>query len=69
MWKKGTSPRNVFTYLGAFCTLKPPMLGFEIGFANLRKLGSPLAINLAWMQDDAVAGGDPCEFDAKSPVE
>ncbi len=36
MWKKGTSPRNIFIYLGAFCTLKLPMLGFEIGFLGLK---------------------------------
>jgi uncharacterized membrane protein YraQ (UPF0718 family) len=36
MWKKGTSPRNVFIYLGAFCTLKLPMLGFEIGFLGIK---------------------------------
>ena len=36
MWKKGTSPRNIFIYLGAFCTLKLPMLGFEIGFLGIK---------------------------------
>mgnify|MGYP000844668415 CR=1 FL=1 len=36
MWKKGTSARNIFIYLGAFCTLKLPMLGFEIGFLGLK---------------------------------
>jgi uncharacterized membrane protein YraQ (UPF0718 family) len=36
MWNKGTSPRNIFIYLGAFCTLKLPMLGFEIGFLGLK---------------------------------
>ena len=32
LWKKGTSVRNIFIYLGAFCTIKIPMLTFEIGF-------------------------------------
>ncbi len=32
LWKKGASIRNIFIYLGAFCTLKIPMLTFEIGF-------------------------------------
>lgn len=35
MWQKGTSPRNIFIYLGAFTTLKLPMLGFEVGFLGL----------------------------------
>jgi len=36
LWKKGTSVRNVFIYLGAFTTLKIPMLSFEIGFLGLK---------------------------------
>lgn len=32
LWKKGASIRNIFIYLGAFCTLKIPMITFEIGF-------------------------------------
>jgi uncharacterized membrane protein YraQ (UPF0718 family) len=32
LWKKGASIRNIFIYLGAFATLKIPMLTFEIGF-------------------------------------
>lgn len=36
MWKKGTSPRNIFVYLGAFSTVKLPMLGIEIGFLGLK---------------------------------
>lgn len=36
MWKKGTSVRNIFIYLGAFTTMKLPMLGFEIGFLGLK---------------------------------
>ena len=36
MWKKGTAVRNIFIYLGAFTTLKIPMLGFEIGFLGLK---------------------------------
>jgi uncharacterized membrane protein YraQ (UPF0718 family) len=32
LWKKGASIRNIFIYLGAFCTIKIPMLTFEIGF-------------------------------------
>jgi uncharacterized membrane protein YraQ (UPF0718 family) len=36
LWKKGCSIRNVFVYLGAFSTLKIPMLAFEIGFLGLK---------------------------------
>lgn len=36
LWKKGCSARNIFIYLGAFSTLKIPMLSFEIGFVGLK---------------------------------
>jgi uncharacterized membrane protein YraQ (UPF0718 family) len=36
MWKKGTSTRNIFIYLGAFTSMKLPMIGFEIGFLGLK---------------------------------
>jgi len=36
LWKKGGSVRNIFIYLGAFATLKVPMLTFEIGFLGLK---------------------------------
>jgi len=36
LWKKGCSTRNIFIYLGAFSTMKVPMLTFEIGFLGLR---------------------------------
>ncbi len=32
LWRKGCSVRNVFIYLGAFTTIKIPMLAFEVGF-------------------------------------
>ena len=32
LWRKGCSPRNVFIYLGAFSTLKIPMVTFEVAF-------------------------------------
>ena len=32
LFKKGASVRNIFIYIGAFSTLKIPMLMFEIGF-------------------------------------
>jgi len=36
LYKKGASLRNIFIYLGAFSTLKIPMLSFEIGFLGLK---------------------------------
>jgi len=35
LWKKGTSVRNIFIYLGAFSSLKIPMLGIEIGYLGV----------------------------------
>lgn len=32
LWKKGAGIRNIFIYIGAFCTIKIPMITFEIGF-------------------------------------
>lgn len=32
LWRKGSSIKNIFIYLGAFSTLKVPMLSFEVGF-------------------------------------
>jgi uncharacterized membrane protein YraQ (UPF0718 family) len=32
LWKKGCSMRNVFIYLGAFSTVKAPMMLFEAAF-------------------------------------
>jgi uncharacterized membrane protein YraQ (UPF0718 family) len=32
LWRKGTAPRNVFIYLGAFSAMKIPMLTFEVTF-------------------------------------
>jgi uncharacterized membrane protein YraQ (UPF0718 family) len=36
LWKKGCSVRNIFIYLGAFSSLKLPMLTFEIAFLGLK---------------------------------
>lgn len=32
LWKKGCSIKNIFIYLGAYSTIKIPMITFEIGF-------------------------------------
>lgn len=36
LWKKGASIRNIYIYLGAFSTMKIPMLMFEISFLGLK---------------------------------
>jgi uncharacterized membrane protein YraQ (UPF0718 family) len=36
LYKKGSSIRNIFIYLGAFSTMKIPMLTFEVGFLGLK---------------------------------
>ena len=36
LWKKGCSIKNIFIYLGAFSSLKIPMITFEIGFLGLK---------------------------------
>jgi len=57
LWKKGASIRNIFIYIGAFCTIKIPMLTFEIGFLGwkfslLRTLLSlPVIILIAFFME------------------
>jgi len=34
--KKGSSVRNIFIYLGAFSSMKLPMLGIEIGYLGIK---------------------------------
>ena len=36
LFKKGASIRNIFIYLGAFASLKIPMLGIEIAYLGIR---------------------------------
>ena len=36
LWEKGCSARNIFIYIGAFSTMKLPMLAFEISFLGLK---------------------------------
>lgn len=57
IWKKGASIRNIFIYLGAFSTLKIPMLSFEIGFLGWKftlmrtLLSLPVFILIAFMME------------------
>lgn len=36
LYKKGASVRNIFIYLGAFSSMKLPMLGLEIGYLGIK---------------------------------
>lgn len=36
LYKKGASVKNIFIYLGAFASLKIPMLGVEMGYLGIR---------------------------------
>ncbi len=36
LFKKGASIKNIFIYLGAFSSLKIPMLGIEIGYLGIK---------------------------------
>ncbi|HCX90174.1 MAG: hypothetical protein COW04_04230 [Deltaproteobacteria bacterium CG12_big_fil_rev_8_21_14_0_65_43_10] len=36
LYKKGASIKNIFIYLGAFSSLKIPMLGIEIGYLGIQ---------------------------------
>jgi uncharacterized membrane protein YraQ (UPF0718 family) len=36
LYQKGASVKNIFIYLGAFSSLKIPMLGIEIGYLGLK---------------------------------
>lgn len=36
LWEKGASIKNIFIYLGAFASLKIPMLGIEIAYLGIK---------------------------------
>jgi len=70
LWKKGASIRNIFIYIGAFCTIKIPMLTFEIGFLGwrfslLRMLFSIPFIILISLLIEKIAKNKP--FEIKNP--
>ena len=62
LYKKGCSIRNIFIYLGAFSTLKIPMLTFEIGFLGLKfsllrtGLSLPIFILIGILMDQYLKG-------------
>jgi len=55
LWKKGCSTVNIFVYLGAFSTLKIPMLAFEVGFLGLKfsllraAFSLPVFLAIGWL--------------------
>ena len=70
LWKKGRSVRNVFIYLGAFSTIKIPMLTFEIGFLGLKfsllrtLITLPVFILIGYLMEGYLKGKN---FDVKQP--
>ncbi len=62
LWKKGCSIKNIFIYLGAFSTLKIPMLTFEIGFLGLKfsllrsLLTLPVFIGIGYLMESYLRG-------------
>lgn len=70
LWKKGCSVRNIFIYLGAYSTMKIPMLTFEIGFLGLRfsmlrtLISLPLFIAAGYLMERYLRGKN---FEVKTP--
>jgi uncharacterized membrane protein YraQ (UPF0718 family) len=46
LYKKGASIKNIFIYLGAFSSLKIPMLGMEIGYLGIQFTIARTAVSL-----------------------
>lgn len=57
LWKKGASIKNIFIYLGAFASLKIPMLGIEIAYLGIRftlirtLVSLPLFITIGYLME------------------
>jgi uncharacterized membrane protein YraQ (UPF0718 family) len=57
LYKKGASIRNIFIYLGAFSSMKIPMLGIEIGYLGIRfslvrtLVSLPLFIGIGYLME------------------
>ena len=64
LWKKGASIRNIFIYLGAFSSMKIPMLGIEIGYLGIRftlvrtLISLPLFIGIGFFMERYLKGKD-----------
>jgi len=72
LWKKGASIRNIFIYLGAFSTMKIPMLAFEINYLGLKfsllrtLITLPLFIAIGFLMEYLFKNKD---FSVKNPNE
>jgi uncharacterized membrane protein YraQ (UPF0718 family) len=57
LWKKGASIKNIFIYLGAFSSLKIPMLGIEIAYLGIQftlvrtLISLPLFIGIGYLME------------------
>ncbi len=64
LYKKGASSKNIFIYLGAFSSLKIPMLGFEIGYLGVKftlartLVSLPLFIAVGYLMEQYLKGKD-----------
>lgn len=82
LWRKGTAPRNVFIYLGAFAAAKIPMLTFEVAFLGWKfslartAITLPIFIAIGYLMErllpvdytlPALGGDDPLQ-QAKKPA-
>jgi len=62
LYKKGTSVRNIFIYLGAFSSLKIPMLGIEVGYLGIEftlvrtLISLPLFIAIGFIMERLLKG-------------
>ena len=60
LYKKGASVKNIFIYLGAFSSMKIPMLGIEMGYLGIRftilrtLISLPLFILIGYMMEKLV---------------
>jgi len=70
LYKKGASIRNIFIYLGAFSSMKIPMLGIEIGYLGIEftlartLISLPLFIAIGFLMERYLRGK---EFKVVSP--
>lgn len=57
LYRKGASIRNIFIYLGAFSSMKIPMLGIEIGYLGIKfslvrtLISLPLFIGIGYLME------------------
>lgn len=70
LWIKGCNIRNIFIYLGAYSTIKIPMITFEIGFLGLKfsllrtLITLPIFIALGFAMEKYLKGK---KFEVKQP--